>query len=139
MPTRMELIEDGYIIDSALIAPWTLEDLFAAWEHETELRDSGTHRIHSILDVTHARPSPKGMTSHLRKSPAWTHRTKGIIVIIGGSLFTRALMDIAMRFTSFKDLRFMDSHEQALDYLRTVIAQEKAAAESEKKGNGAAT
>lgn len=125
MPTQMELIEDGHIINSALVAPWTLEDLFAAWRQEEELRNGAPIRIHSILDVSRARPAPRGLVTHLRQSPSFAHSTKGIIIIVGASVFTRALMDIAMRITGHKDIKFMDSREEALTYLRAIIVKEK--------------
>lgn len=124
MPTKMELIEDGHIIESALIAPWTLEDLFAAWKQEAAIRDASSIRVHSILDVSRARPAPRGLVTQLRNSPSFSHRTKGVIIIIGSSIFTRALMDIVMKVTKHDDIRFMSSREDALTYLRGVIATE---------------
>jgi hypothetical protein len=134
----MELIEDGTILESIITAPWTIDELLVSWDKAKAFRDAAPHKLHAIIDISHARPGPPGLVSQLRHSPALSHPRRGELVVISPTMFARALLDIASKMTGHRDIRFVESREAGLDYLHALIARERTQPKDESSGAGTA-
>src|SRR5690349_1195029 len=124
MPATLELVENGHVINAVIAQPWQLQDVLEAYETETKWRDQAAWKLHTLLDIRRAPPSPKGVLSLARQSPSLIHPRRGAVAVVGGSAFGRTIVEMACRIAGFNHVRFFASPDDAWKYLRQVLAEE---------------
>lgn len=122
MPVELDIIENGHILHYYITDPWTYEDYEPHLEREIQHRESVDHKVHNLLNAR-VRTVPTGALK-VRSSPTFNHRTAGHVAIIGTSQIVRGFTQTIIRLANYDRLKFFDSEEQGLEYLRSIIQSE---------------
>ena len=115
----------------AVSSSWTWEEFYASIELARQLADSSELQyIHSIVDIHEGSMFPQNALLHFRRMPfnASPKLKAGTIVIVGGSFFVKALMDILRHLNYDVMERFHSVH--SLQEAHALLAKEQATAES---------
>jgi hypothetical protein len=124
MPVESDLREDGQVSYFKLTDPWTLEELFKGFAQATALRDSihekyPNRKVHTLLDMMATKTAPPGVMKG-RKMPSMGHPTRGEMVVAVKHEFPRTIVQ-AMLKVMHADAHFVESIDEAWDYLHGVI------------------
>jgi hypothetical protein len=117
MPVSLDIMEEGRIIRVVFVDPFKAADMYPLFQQDKIHRDKfqqehprrKVHLLVNFLQVT-------------RNSPSMSHATSGSIVVIGANSLTRSVIDAILRVTHFDRTKFFNSEEEAITYLRKVIA-----------------
>ena len=74
--------------------------------------------LNTIVDITNIGDLPLGVLRARKGSPVLAHPKSGLLVVVGGHSFARAMLEIGFQLTNFKRFKFVDSREEAENYLR---------------------
>ena len=124
MPIKNELIENGHVLLSVYETPWGLEDLVGFNALAAKHYAQATHKIHLLIDARQMGTIPYGVLRS-RAYSHFTHPRSGAIAVVGASTIARALAETVLRLAHFDRAKFFMTQEEALEYLRTVIAREQ--------------
>src|SRR4051812_12822903 len=106
MPVTAAMLADGHVIHAIISEPWTAAELANGFAQEKKLRDQGSGTIHTLLDLRGVKKSPRSVVGLARQSPSFTHPTKGMIAILGGTAFSRIVVELASRLTRYDRIHF---------------------------------
>jgi len=123
MPVHFEIVEGGHILRYTYSDTWTIDEYANMEERDREYRESVNHIVHS-LTIAKMKMVPSGAL-RTRNSPALTHRTAGSIAVVGAGKIARTFADAVFAMTHFKKVRFFDTEEQAMAWLREIIQAEQ--------------
>jgi hypothetical protein len=123
MPVDMEIMEGGHIIRYTYAETWTIAEYASMEEQDRSYRESVNHKVHS-LSIAKMKMGPAGAL-RTRNSPALTHRTAGNIAVVGAGKIAQVFAEAVFRMTHFQRVRFFDTEEQALAWLREIIRTEQ--------------
>ena len=124
MPLTFEVRENGRLVCARITDPWTLAELETFGRQEKLVRDGSHVVIHSLVDVRGMHRIPPGFLNMARRMPVLNHPTRGHMVIIGASAFATALTETLIKITRAGKIKFFKTEEDAIEYIRKVIAEE---------------
>lgn len=124
MPATLELRENGHLVWTKFTDPWTLAELETIGKEERNLRDNSKEIIHSLVDVREMKRIPPGLINVARRMPILNHPTRGHMVVVGASAFATALVETLIKITRATKIKFFKTEEEAVEYIRKVIAEE---------------
>jgi hypothetical protein len=124
MSIKMESLEEGHILYVTITDPWTVAEMEAMYVKETALRDESKFVMHTLINVSNMRKLPPGLISIARRTPSLTHPRRGHMVVVGATAFAQAITETLVRITRALQTRFFKTEDEAINYLRTVIASE---------------
>ncbi len=127
MPMTMKPRDGGHILHFVFTNPWTLTDVVHVFERDQAFRDRATTIVHALVDCSEIRTLPPGTLNVARLSPSFNHRTKGHIAAFCASKSIQVIGNLLARLVHMKDMKFFNTEEEALAYLRQVIANEDTA------------
>jgi hypothetical protein len=124
MPVESYPLDEGRIQYIAFIDPFTAEEMEENWAKNHEIRIHTSKKLHILLDLRQLRkPPPPGAIRGWRDSSV-THSNAGHIAMVGGNAITRFIANTVFRLAHFDRGHFFETYDDALAFLRMVIAQE---------------
>ena len=127
MPITLELREDKRVLYAVVADPLSAEDLNNSIVEQTPIYDNAQGKLHQFVNVSGVTRLPSGILGIRRDSPIFQHRNSGQLIIVGAHGFVRSVGEVLMKIAHFESVKFFGDETEAWDYLRTVIANEKAA------------
>ena len=124
MPVVLEIVEDGFVLHYTISDPWEVPDLLKAYDDERAHRDSVSHVVHSINDLSTARRIPKNWWS-ARQGPGLTHPRSGEMVFFGLAPGIKILVDTILKATRYRRVKVFDNADDAWAYVRSLVAKSK--------------
>ena len=126
MPASFEAREDGHVVFINFSDPLTVGDLYTMFKQDKAHRDQfhqkhPDRKVHLVADSRELKAVPQGLLQ-ARQSPSLNHPTSGQIAVIGARNLVRALTEAIFRLTRFDRAVFFDNEEDAMAYIRQVIA-----------------
>ena len=134
MPVTLESREDGHILYVKMTDPLDLRDMDAKYKEELAFRNTSNFTMHTVVDVSQLKKIPPSVLTVARRSPTLTHPRHGHLALVGAVAFLEALMGALQRIVRFSKIKFCKTEEEAMVYLRKVIADEAAKAATSKVG-----
>ncbi len=127
MPSKVELWENGRILYAYFASPLTKQEVDDAYKADQQFRDTATHGklIHTLVDNQKVTQVPINTLRNL--SPSFKHRNAGVIAIVAGKSFAYSVAKTAFRIAHFKRFKIFDTEDEALNYLKDLIAAEETA------------
>jgi hypothetical protein len=122
MPVQLDILENGHVLRYNLSDPWTYEDYEPILERDIAHRESVDHKVHN-LTIAKIRTVPTGAL-RARSNPAFNHRTAGHLLMIGAPHVVRMFTEAVLKLTHFERIKFFDSEEEGMAFLRHVIESE---------------
>ena len=126
MPYESYLLEGEPILYTALIDPFTTEDMEAMWTYNREIRERFTRKLHVLLDVQRLKKGPPHGAIRGWRESSLTHENAGNIALVGANAITRFIANTVLWMAKFDRLQFFETQEDGLAYLRHIVAQEDA-------------
>lgn len=125
MAIDVDFLENGRIVRVTFSEPLTMADVREAFKKDQLHRDAATNgrKIHALINTQAIRRLPPGVLEG-RRSPSLVHPTSGQVVVVGASPFARTISETVFRLVRFERVQFLDSVDEALAYLRSMIAEE---------------
>jgi len=123
MPVTTDLLENGRIIYLRTASPWSIEETFEAYKVAETYFDTALHKLHSLIDVRDLVSIPPGVLK-VRNTPFISHKNSGNMAVVGAQKLARTLAETMLKLTSFKRAKFFETYEDAIDYLKQLIADE---------------
>lgn len=121
MAILVEPIEEKRTIFIKFEDPWNVNDLKQSFADDLAYREAWlakypNDKIHMIVDVSktsfHVKDIGEG-----RKSPSFTHPTKGLVIVIGANPLTRHLVGAVMGILNMKRYYFVQSFDDAIELI----------------------
>lgn len=128
MPIRVEVLENGRVLYYVVSDPWTVSDLLEAFASDRKHRDEFAKlhpglKIHIMADIRQAKAIVPGIL-RAREAPSLKHPTAGEGIVIGATPAMKAISDVVQRLAHQDKASFFDTEEDALTFVRGVIARE---------------
>jgi hypothetical protein len=120
MPVILSTSEAEHAVVLTITDPWSVPELSNFYPEIEKIMDKAPVKIHTIVDMAHARRPPPGVLSARLDTPVVHHPNSGLLVIIGASAFVRSLSDVVMRLMRFHRVQFVDGREDARIFLNGV-------------------
>src|SRR5947207_7833780 len=126
MPVSLDILEDGRIIRVVFADPFKSGDMYPLFQQDKLHRDQYQQehpgrKVHLMVDFRQVKSLAQGFLQ-ARQSPSLSHPTSGSVAVIGANSMTRSVVEAILRVTHFDRTKFFNSEEEALTYLRKVIA-----------------
>jgi hypothetical protein len=125
MPINIEVIENGRIIRCIYQSPWGTQDQAEFNKRAAAHYGRSAHKVHMLMDARHVGTPPPGSLAFRSHAPL-THPNSGVIAVVGGSTLMKTLAETVLRLRHSNKARFFNTEEEAMTYLRQVIAEEDA-------------
>ncbi len=125
MPVTVQLSDDQYHLIYELKDPLQINELMDAYDREKEMRDSISHTLHSLVDMSQVHRIPRNWLV-AKAGPGLTHPRSGSMVIVGISSGLKTLVQIILKITKYDRIQFFESREDAETYMADLIQQTKA-------------
>ena len=118
MTILVQSIEEKQSLFIIFEDPWDINDLKTSFDNDLAYREAWQEKypnskIHLIVDVSKASFHPKHIQEG-RKSPSFTHPTKGLVIVVGANPLTRHLVGAVMGMLNMKRYYFVQSFDEAL-------------------------
>ncbi len=127
MPVELKIEENGHLIHYTFTDPWEITDLLAAYRKEEEYRNSVNYTVHSLTELSKMRRIPRNWLE-ARQGPGMKHPRSGEMVIVGVAPGIKIILDTIFKIARYKRVKMMNTAEEGIQYLRTVISHEQAPA-----------
>jgi hypothetical protein len=125
MPIHFELCENGRVMYVRISDPWEAADMTALYPVQKENLDKATHKLHTLLDMSNTQQMPKNVLRTRYNAPSVNHQNSGELALVSNNMLVRSLADIGFRIIQFQHVRFFTNVDDAWNYLRGVIADER--------------
>jgi hypothetical protein len=123
MPFESTLFENNRIIHVIFTDPLTFDELEQYFGNNFA-ENSFPHKIHALVDITKlVHPPPAGSIRAWRRS-GLSRPNVGHTALIGGSALVRLVANTIFWLAQYDRAKFFDTYEEALSYLRDIIAHE---------------
>ncbi len=123
MPVTQELIENGRILQVVFTDPWTERDMTGLFPQAQQYYDNARQKIHMLIEMR-SRHATQGAL-RARYAPGLSHPNSGSIAVVGANSIARTLGEAVFRLAHFGRAKFFDTREEALSYLRQLLAEEE--------------
>jgi hypothetical protein len=124
MPVSLELLENGHIVFYKIEPPWTALELTSLYPREKTIRDTAPYLVHAMYDIRAVKELPPGALGTRHGAPTLEHKNSGQIALVGSQSLARVIAQTIIRLGHITRAHFFDTDEEALAYLRKVIADE---------------
>src|SRR5258706_10968506 len=125
MPVKMDVRENGHVLYYLFSDPWKTSDLTLLYPRDLAHRNRVDYPVHTLMDLTNAQQVPPGIFTARLGAPAFSHPYGGQILMIGTKPFVRAVAETIFKLAHFEMVKFMNTPDDAWDYIRRVIDQEQ--------------
>jgi hypothetical protein len=110
------------IIRVTYLQGWTPEDFVRLLNQIYQMIDSASHEVDLIHEVRHSRRPPARLLSLARHVKEKRHPRQGLHIVVGATLFIRALTEVTSRIIpEAKNVLFVSSLEEA----RSLITEKR--------------
>ena len=116
MPTHESWLEDG-IIAIIWTQPLTSDEVYQCFLNLSAIIDASAQKIHLLFDITDAGSLPVNTPVLAIRSRLMIKAHSGRIAVIGESILSKKLADVATQITK-KEISFFPNIQDALNYLR---------------------
>jgi hypothetical protein len=123
MPITMRFAENGYVCHIIHSDPWSVDELIALQAQQLKHMDSVNHKVHFLINLTHANRAPENVW-HIRSASAFRHPNYGHFIFVGLAPIPLKIAKMLMRFTRFTEASFFEFEEDAWAHVRRLIAEE---------------
>ncbi len=123
MPVTMEICEAGHVLRFVYTDPWILPDMLAFYPASDAYFTRAPHRVHTLCRYD-ARQIPLGVLQLRHGAPSLVHPNSGHLVIVSSWIALRAIVGVVFRIANYDRGKFFDTEEEALAFLRQVVASE---------------
>lgn len=126
MPVDIEFSPNKRYIVYTITDPMNMPELFEAYAKEKSYRDSVSHTVHSIVDMSRIRRIPPNWLT-AKAGPGLTHPRSGYMILVGLSVGFKIILQMIMKVMQFDKVRFVETREEANAILNDVLQAEDAA------------
>jgi hypothetical protein len=126
MPVTMEPCESGHVLRFVFTDPWTIAEMLALYPASDAYHSQAPHRVHTLC-IYNARQIPLGVLQLRHGAPSLVHPNSGRMVIVSSWAALRAIVGVIYKISHYEQGRFFDTEEEALAFLRQIIASEAGA------------
>ncbi len=124
MPVTMELIENGRCFRYVFSDPWRMSDFTATFDEARAILDASPYLVHGVVNLLATAKDPMGVLN-IRKHPSFSgHPNSGYTVFCHATLLARRVTETALRLSQFKRLKFFNTEEEGLAFVRGLMAEE---------------
>jgi hypothetical protein len=125
MPIHFELCENNRVMYVRISDPWEASEMTALYPTQKTYLDLATRKLHTLLDMTDAHQMPKNVLRTRLNAPSVNHPNSGELALVSSNMLVRSLADIGFRISQFQHVRFFTNVDDAWNYLRGAIADER--------------
>ncbi|HLY26782.1 MAG TPA: hypothetical protein VKQ72_10615 [Aggregatilineales bacterium] len=126
MPITLEFSENGYVAHYVFNGTWNASELLPLYEREGAHRKSVSHVVHTLIDILKMANIPPNAITASRKSPTFSSKNDGQLVIVGAKGYARNLAELICKLTHYTKVKFADGEDEAWTYLRALIPADPA-------------
>jgi hypothetical protein len=123
MPVTLELIEHERCFRYVISDPWKIADFVATFPHAKTILDASPFPVHGIVNLHATAKDPMGVLT-IRKHPSFSHPNSGYTAFCHATLLARRVTETALKIARFNRLKFFDSEQEGMTFLRELMAQE---------------
>jgi hypothetical protein len=117
MPVEQSFIEDNRILRLRVVAPYTLDQLFAELKKGHALLDTMPNKVHLLFDLRTAQGMPGGLLGAANR-PDIGHPKTDQLVFLGANFMLKAFVGTLARAQNANNVHYFDREPEALAFLR---------------------
>ncbi len=125
MPIQLHLSPDHRYLVYEIADPVDILELLETYKRERAYRDSVSHTVHSIVDMTKVRTIPRNWLA-TKSGPGMTHPRSGSMLLVGLSPGIQIIMKTIFQIAHYNRMRLFSTRAQADAYMNILLASEKA-------------
>ncbi len=126
MPVRFEILEDGWVVRYTFEKPWTTVECTAHYPEDNAHRSRVNHTVYLLLDLSLSRQLPPADIFKARtNAPIVLYPDSSEMIVAGASPLEIRIAETIFRIVRLKNARLFVTNEEAWDYIRQQIAEEK--------------
>jgi hypothetical protein len=125
VPVQLQFSNDKRYLIYEISDPVDVLELLETYKQERAYRDSVTHTVHSIVDLSKVRQIPKNWLA-VRSGPGLTHARSGSMLLVGVSPGLQIIMKTILQIARYDRMRFFATRAQAEAHMQQILAKEQA-------------